>query len=95
MEKKLLFLVNPKAGRNKSREPLFDAVSVLCQAGYLVNVHETTAAGDAAATAAAQGADYDLVVAVGGDGTLNETVSGLMAAGAAAPAGLSPPGQHQ
>lgn len=78
MEKKLLFLVNPKAGRNKSREPLFDAVSVLCQAGYLVNVHETTAAGDAAATAAAQGADYDLVVAVGGDGTLNETVSGLM-----------------
>lgn len=78
MEKKLLFLVNPKAGRNKSRGPLFDAVSVLCQAGYLVNVHETTAAGDAAATAAAQGADYDLVVAVGGDGTLNETVSGLM-----------------
>lgn len=32
MEKKLLFLVNPKAGRNKSRGPLFDAVSVLCQA---------------------------------------------------------------
>ena len=28
MEKKLLFLVNPKAGRNKSRGPLFDAVSV-------------------------------------------------------------------
>lgn len=78
MEKKLLFLVNPKAGRNKSRGPLFDAVSVFGQAGYLVRVHETTAAGDASRTAAAQGADYDLVVAVGGDGTLNETVSGLM-----------------
>ena len=78
MEKKLLFLVNPKAGRSKSRGPLFDAVSVFGQAGYLVRVHETTAAGDAARTAAAQGAAYDLVVAAGGDGTLNETVSGLM-----------------
>ena len=74
----MLMIVNPKAGRSKSRGPLFDAAAVFSQAGYLLSIHNTTAeAGDAAAPAAAAG-DYDMVVAVGGDGTLNEVASGLM-----------------
>ena len=76
--KKLLMIVNPRAGRNKSRSPLFDAVSVFSEAGYLVRVHNTAGPGDAAETAAREGRDYDLVVAVGGDGTLNEVISGLI-----------------
>ena len=76
--KKLLLIVNPKAGRSKSRGPLFDAASIFSQAGYLLSIHSTTAPGDAAKTAAGEGGDYDVVVAVGGDGTLNEVISGLM-----------------
>ena len=76
-QKKLLMIVNPTAGRNKPRGPLFDAAATLSQAGYLLSIHKTGAPGDAAAAAAAS-ADYDAVVAVGGDGTLNQAVSGLM-----------------
>ncbi len=76
-QKKLLMIVNPTAGRNKPRGPLFDAAAVLSQAGYLLSIHNTAAPGDAAAAAAAS-QDFDTVVAVGGDGTLNQAVSGLM-----------------
>ena len=51
-QKKLLFIVNPRAGRSKSRSPLFDAISVFSQAGYLTCLHKTTAPGDASITAA-------------------------------------------
>ena len=77
--KKLLMIVNPRAGRHKSRGPLFDAAAILSQAGYLLSIHNTTARpGDAAETAASAGGTYDAVAAVGGDGTLNEVVNGLM-----------------
>lgn len=77
-QRKLLMIVNPRAGKNKSRGPLFDAVSIFSDAGYLTAVHQTTASGDAAETVLREGGQYDLIVAVGGDGTLNEVVSGLM-----------------
>lgn len=75
--RKLLMILNPRAGKSKSRGPLFDAAAVLSQAGYLLSIHITSAPGDAAETARREGGRYDLVVAVGGDGTLNEVVSGL------------------
>ena len=77
-QKKLLFIVNPRAGRNKSRSPLFDVIALCSEAGYLISVHKTTAPGDATQTAQREGGNYDLVVAVGGDGTLNEVITGLM-----------------
>ncbi len=77
-QRKALMIINPKAGRKKSRGPLFDAVRILSEAGYLIAVHQTTAPNDGAETAAREGKNYDLIVAVGGDGTLNEVVSGLM-----------------
>ncbi len=76
-QKKLLFIVNPRAGKNKSRGPLFDAAATLSQAGYLIAIHNTTARPADAADTAASAAEYDAVVAVGGDGTLNEVVTGL------------------
>ena len=77
-QKKLLMIVNPRAGRNKSRSPLFDAASIFCRAGYLLSICGTDAPGEAKEIAAGEGGGYDAVVAVGGDGTLNEVVSGLM-----------------
>ena len=76
-EKKLLMIVNPRAGRSKPRGPLYDAAAAFCDAGYLLSIRRTAAAGDARRIAEESGAGYDTVVAVGGDGTLNEVISGL------------------
>ena len=54
--KRLLMIVNPRAGRNKSRGPLFDAAEIFSQAGYLLSIHTTTPRhGEAAYTAADAG----------------------------------------
>lgn len=90
--KTLLFIVNPKAGKAKSLAPLFDAVARFSQAGYLVRVFVTEGAGDARQAAAELGGDFDLVVCAGGDGTLNETISGLMTLENRPPVGYLPHG---
>lgn len=75
--KKLLMIVNPRAGRSKPRGPLYDAAAAFCTCGYLLSIRQTAGAGDAARIAAEEGGKFDTVVAVGGDGTLNEVISGL------------------
>ena len=90
--KKLLFIVNPKAGKAKSQAPLFDAVARFSQAGYLVRLFITTRGGDACQAAAECGGEYDLVVCAGGDGTLNEVISGLMTLENRPPIGYLPNG---
>ena len=40
-DKKLLFIVNPRAGKTKSLAPLFDAAAIYSEAGYLVSVRKT------------------------------------------------------
>ncbi len=77
-QKKLLMIVNPRAGRNKPLGPMFEACSILSEAGYLLSIRKTAGSGDAARIARTEGSAYDLVVAVGGDGTLNEVASGLL-----------------
>lgn len=75
---RMLLIVNPRAGTMQSQRNLFKIVDSFCAAGYEVTVRITQAAGDAYATAAACGGRYDMVVCVGGDGTLNEVTNGLM-----------------
>lgn len=75
--KKLLFIYNCHAGRKQARNGLADMIDAFAREGYEITAHPTRFKGDAAATAAAcEG--YDRVVCCGGDGTLNETVTGLM-----------------
>lgn len=90
--KKLLFIVNPRAGKTKSTAPLFDAVAAFSRAGYLVRVFVTEAGGQARDIAVKWGGQYDLVVCAGGDGTLNETISGLMQLEQRPPLGYLPNG---
>ena len=78
MEKKLLFIVNPRAGRTKSHAPLYEALKIYSEAGYLISIRETRRRGDATLFARELGDQYDLVVCHGGDGTLNEVVNGLL-----------------
>jgi diacylglycerol kinase (ATP) len=78
MRKKLLMIVNPMAGKKQSRSPLYDAAAAFSDADYLLRIHNTACRGDATAIVAREGRKYDLVVCSGGDGTLNETIAGLM-----------------
>ena len=77
--KRLLYIYNPNAGRQRSRAILSEALEAMSAQGYELTVHPTAAQGDAAETVRLHAAEYDRVVCCGGDGTLNETVSGLLA----------------
>lgn len=76
--KKMLFLVNPKAGRAEIRNNLLDVLNLFTAAGYDVMVHPTQKAKEIPALIGQIGGGYDCVVTCGGDGTLNETVTGLV-----------------
>lgn len=76
--KKLLFLYNPHAGKGRIEARLGEAVSAFQRAGYLVTLYATTGAGDATRAVRALAGDFDRVICCGGDGTLSETVEGLL-----------------
>lgn len=92
MAKTLLLIVNPRAGRTRSMAPMFDAVARFCEAGWMVSVRRTQYPGHAAELAEGEGAHFDCVVCCGGDGTLNETVSGLLRLKTPPPLGYIPCG---
>ena len=92
MASTLLFIVNPRAGRTRSTAPLFDAVAHFCASGYLVDLQLTQAREDATRLARELGGKFDAVVCCGGDGTLNETVTGLMDLPSPPPLGYIPAG---
>lgn len=77
--KKLLFFVNPNAGHAEIRTVLMEVLEIFSRGGYEVSVYLTAGPRDLTQQIAARGAGYDLIVCTGGDGTLNEAVSGLMA----------------
>ena len=90
--KKMLFIMNPFAGQKRANRVLPDILLQFSEAGFEINTIMTTGTG--AATRAAQkcGQDVDIVVCCGGDGTLNETITGLLRAGASTPLGYIPTG---
>ena len=77
--KRLLFFINPHAGHAEIRASLMEVLEIFSVAGYETTVHMTAGPRDITGQIAARGTQYDLIVCTGGDGTLNEAVSGLMA----------------
>ena len=90
--KRLLFIYNPQAGKGLIKPHLANVVDTFTKAGYLVTVWPTQGKADAAHVAARQGWWYDRVVCCGGDGTLSETVSGLLTLDAPPVLGYIPTG---
>ena len=90
--RKMLFIMNPFSGQKKANKYLTDILLLFSQAGYCVQTHMTTGHGSATEAAQAWGKDADLVVCCGGDGTLNETITGLLRAGLHIPVGYIPSG---
>ncbi|WP_028400138.1 diacylglycerol kinase [Ectobacillus panaciterrae] len=79
MMKRARIIYNPTSGRELFKKHLPEVLEKLEKAGYETSCHATIGAGDAtkaAAEAARRG--FDLVIAAGGDGTLNEVINGLV-----------------
>lgn len=90
---KVLLIVNPVAGKMKAKTTLLDVVSVLQGDDKEVTVYITHKRGDATIKASqAKQEGFDKIVCFGGDGTLNETISGLMISGSDIPLGYIPAG---
>ena len=90
--KKLLFIMNPFAGQKRANKFLPDIISLYNRAGYDVTTYMTGGPGDATRVAARLAPDVDLIVCCGGDGTLNETISGVLHRGVDTPLGYIPAG---
>ena len=76
--KKLLLIINPLAGRQQAQTDLYKMVKIFSDHDYEVTVYPTRARLDCTRKVAEDAGQYDLVACCGGDGTLNEMVSGMM-----------------
>jgi len=90
--KKLLFVFNPKSGMGLIKNHLLDIVDIMVKAGYDPTVYPTQARGDATRKVCEDGANYDRIVCSGGDGTLDEVVTGMMQCEERLPIGYIPAG---
>ena len=90
--KRLLFLLNPNAGKGQIKNKLLAIVDVMVKEGYEVTVYPTQERDDARMLIKERAGDYDLIVVSGGDGTLDEIVTGMIQSGFCTPIGYIPAG---
>lgn len=90
--KKLFLVMNPCSGKKRANKVLAEIIDVFNRADYEVTAYMTAARGDATRAAAARAADFDRIVCIGGDGTLNEVIAGLHEVGQQTPIGYIPAG---
>ena len=76
--KKMMVIINPAAGRGGYSLQFGEAMKILGEAGYATTLYYTSARGDATEFARRYAREYDIISCVGGDGTLSETLAGLM-----------------
>lgn len=91
--KKARIIYNPTAGREIIRRSLPSVLERLEKAGYETSAHATTGEGDAI-TAAKRAVErqFDLIIAAGGDGTINEVINGISAEAYRPTVGIIPTG---
>ncbi len=90
--KKMLFIYNPNAGTGVLRPKLSDVLDLFTSSGYVVTVYPTQKYHDAVEKVQLCPPDVDLIVCSGGDGTLDEVVTGMQEAGLKMPLGYIPAG---
>ena len=92
MAKKMLFVFNPKAGKGKIKMHLLDIVDIFSSHDYEIIIRSTQAPRDAYEKAKEYANSVDMIVCSGGDGTLDEVVTGIMEAESSVPIGYIPAG---
>ncbi|MBQ9983243.1 MAG: diacylglycerol kinase family lipid kinase [Lachnospiraceae bacterium] len=90
--KNMLFILNPSAGKKHIKNKLFEIVDLFVKAEYNVRVYPTQAKEDAVRIVSTEGWLYDVIVCAGGDGTLDEVVTGCMKCNCETPIGYIPCG---
>ena len=90
--KEMLFVFNPCSGREQIRGKLMGILDLFTRAGYDIHVHVTQRQGDCREWVRDRGEGMDLIVCSGGDGTLDEVVTGMMHRGLNMPLGYIPAG---
>lgn len=76
--KKLLFVVNPMAGKSAYKVNFGEALLAMHRGNIIPTVRFTAGQGDATRIVGENGADYDIVCCLGGDGTLSEVMEGIV-----------------
>lgn len=92
MAKQMLFVYNPRAGKAQIRSNLLDIIDTFVKAGYEVTAYPTQAPGDAVKAVRERRSGYEMVVCSGGDGTLDEVVTGMLKSDERLPVGYVPAG---
>ncbi len=90
--KGLLFIYNAHSGKAQIRNHLADIIDLFVKAGYFVEAYPTQRTKDAKRQILMQGQYFDRIVVAGGDGTLNESISGMLKLNKKVPLGYIPCG---
>ncbi len=91
-EKKLLLIINPNSGDGAARRWVYDMINILSAKYPLITVYFSKCTGDIIRAVCEYSEGYDAVVCCGGDGTLNETLNGLISIKSDAELGYIPTG---
>lgn len=90
--KKMLIIMNPYAGTRQANRYLAGIIDIFCSAGFDVNIAMTQKAGEGEQLAKERASGNDMIVAIGGDGTFNEVVAGVLKSGCNIEIGYIPGG---
>jgi len=91
-QKNMLFVFNPNAGKGEIRSKAVRIMQIFSMAGYNLSVYPTSCQGELPNIIKSRGINAERIVCCGGDGTLNETVTGLMELEPRPPLGYLPAG---
>lgn len=92
VSKKMLFIINPRAGKAQIKNSLLQILDIFTKENYEIVTYPTQSHEDARRITRERAKEFDLVVCSGGDGTLNEVVSGMMESEKSVPIGYIPAG---
>jgi len=91
-DQNILLIINPVAGRKIAKKLIYRIVDLLCRNNYKTTIFSTGDKGEAAQFVKAHAHEFNKIICCGGDGTLNETFTGLIDAGINIPVGYIPTG---
>ena len=92
MRKTAIIIVNPYSGKGIALRKAREARRILEKAGLFAEIFPTGGPGHGRELAAKHAGSVDVLVSVGGDGTLNEVVNGVVNADSETPVAIVPTG---
>jgi YegS/Rv2252/BmrU family lipid kinase len=90
--KKALLIINPCSGIDRKRVGALEIINKLSSANFDFEVETTKCQGDATTIVKEKGNNCDVILCCGGDGTLNETINGVLKLEKRVPVGYIPSG---